>query len=70
MEVRYASNPSDVKHFDTERLRSEFLAQKLMQEDKLNLVYSHYDRFIIGCCMPINPVKIESVCKAESQLFP
>lgn len=53
MQVRYASNPQDFKHFDTERLRNEFLCQNLMQPNELNLVYSHYDRFIIGCAMPL-----------------
>ncbi len=38
----------------TEELRSNFLIPSLMQADTLNLVYSHYDRMIIGGVMPVN----------------
>jgi len=52
-QTRYASSPSEVKTFDTERLRSEFLVQNIMQEDTLNFVYSHYDRYITGGVSPV-----------------
>ncbi|PCI32558.1 MAG: 5-dehydro-4-deoxy-D-glucuronate isomerase [Flavobacteriaceae bacterium] len=53
-QTRYASSPSEVKTFDTERLRSEFLVQNIMQEDTLNFVYSHYDRYITGGVSPVS----------------
>jgi 4-deoxy-L-threo-5-hexosulose-uronate ketol-isomerase len=37
----------------TEELRSNFLVQQLMQADTLKLVYSHYDRVIIGGVTPV-----------------
>lgn len=52
MEIRFASHPEDVKHFTTERLRSEFLIEKLMEPGQLKFVYSHYDRFIVGGAVP------------------
>ena len=33
---------------NTEQLRENFLVQNLMQDDTVQLVYSHYDRVIIG----------------------
>jgi 4-deoxy-L-threo-5-hexosulose-uronate ketol-isomerase len=43
-----------VKNYDTERLREEFLIQNIMEEDTINLVYSHYDRFITGGVVPVS----------------
>jgi 4-deoxy-L-threo-5-hexosulose-uronate ketol-isomerase len=37
----------------TQELRENFLVQNLFAKDKLNLVYSHYDRVIIGGAMPV-----------------
>ncbi len=39
---------------NTEQLRENFLVENLMQADLLTLVYSHYDRVIIGGVMPVN----------------
>lgn len=41
MELRTAASPKDVKHYDTDRLREEFLIQKVFREDEIYLVYSH-----------------------------
>ena len=54
MELRTASNPRDVKHYDTDRLREEFLIQNVFVPDDFRLVYSHIDRIITGSAMPIN----------------
>ena len=52
-EERFASHPSDVKHYDTMQLREHFLIEKVMEADKINLVYSHYDRYITGGAVPV-----------------
>ncbi len=41
-----ACHPDDVKHYDTEQLRSHFMMPKVMEENKINLTYSRYDRFV------------------------
>ena len=38
----------------TAELRENFLIEKLMEGDKVNLVYSHYDRVIVGGAMPLS----------------
>lgn len=55
-EERFASHPSDVKHYDTNQLREHFLIEKVMEADNINLVYSHYDRYIAGGAVPVNGV--------------
>ena len=54
MELRTASSPRDVKHYDTKRLREEFLIQGLFAADEIKLVYSHIDRIIPGAATPVN----------------
>jgi 4-deoxy-L-threo-5-hexosulose-uronate ketol-isomerase len=53
MELRTASSPRDVKHYDTARLREEFLIQGLFPADDIRMVYSHIDRIITGGCKPV-----------------
>ncbi len=47
-EERYAAHPDDAKGYDTDRLRREFLIEKLFEPDDIRLVYSAYDRLIVG----------------------
>ena len=54
MEVRTACSPVDVKNYDTDRLRKEFLINDLFREDEIRLVYSHIDRIITGSAVPVN----------------
>lgn len=52
MEIRFQSSPKEVKGMTTEELRANFLIQQLMQDGKINLTYSHYDRVIVGGVKP------------------
>lgn len=57
--VRYAYSPQDVKNHDTSQLRKEFLIDNLMALNAVNIVYSHYDRFITGSVVPAkSPLKL------------
>lgn len=53
MEIRFQNSPKEVKGMSTEELRSNFLIQHLMKRDALSLVYSHYDRVIVGGVIPV-----------------
>ena len=56
-----ACHPEDVKHYDTKTLRERFVMEKVMEADKINLTYSHYDRFIFGGAMPVTKtLKLEN----------
>lgn len=51
-EKRYTSNPTDFKTYDTERIRKDFLIEKVMVKGEINLTYTHFDRFIAGGAVP------------------
>ena len=53
-QIRYAGHPADVKSYDTQRLRDEFLVQDMFKPESIELVYSYYDRFIVGGAMPVS----------------
>lgn len=55
-EVRYSHHPEDVKNYDTEKLRKEFLFSNVFEQNKINMVYTMYDRFIIGGALPVGKV--------------
>ena len=56
MELRTACSPRDVRTYDTERLRSEFLIDDLFQKEYVKMVYSHIDRIITGGAVPVDKV--------------
>ena len=56
MEIRFAISPKESQSFNTEELRDAFLVQELMTDDNVKLVYSHYDRMIVGGAKPVNKV--------------
>lgn len=65
MQIRFQNSPNEVKGMDTASLRDNFHVGELMQEDQLKLVYSHYDRVIIG---GVKPVKHSVVLHNEAEL--
>ena len=69
-EVRYAANPVDAKSYDTQRLRKDFLIEKVFAPSEINFVYSMYDRFVIGGAEPVGaPLKLESIEPFKTQHF-
>ena len=68
-DMRYASNPEAVKAYNTNELRAEFLIDNLMQIGKINLTYSHYDRYIAGSAVPTDPLKLEPIDPLKADYF-
>lgn len=54
MEIRFAISANEAKQFTTEQLRENFLLSPLMVDNKVQLIYTHYDRMIVGGAKPIN----------------
>lgn len=54
MEVRFQNSPKETAGMNTAELRENFLIEQLMIDDQVKLVYSHYDRVIIGGAKPVN----------------
>jgi 4-deoxy-L-threo-5-hexosulose-uronate ketol-isomerase len=60
-ELRYAAHPSDFKRYDTEKIRKEFLIGELFILDDITIVYSLYDRYVVGGAMPVKKsLKLEA----------
>ncbi len=69
-EERYAAHPDDVKGYDTERLRKEHLIENLFVPDDIRLVYTCYDRLIVGGAMPQNrPLELTPIDPLKAPFF-
>ncbi|MFV8270973.1 5-dehydro-4-deoxy-D-glucuronate isomerase [Flavobacterium sp. GT2N3] len=67
---RYASNPTDVKKYNTNELRENFLIENLFVENEIQLTYSMYDRYIVGGIMPVDKeLKLETIPYLKSENF-
>jgi 4-deoxy-L-threo-5-hexosulose-uronate ketol-isomerase len=55
-EIRYASHPQDAKSYDTTRLRKEFLVERIFTINEVNMVYSLFDRMLVGGAMPVGEI--------------
>lgn len=61
-QVRQTHHPADVRHYDTERLRQEFLIDTIFAQGQIHLVYSQYDRFLIGGVQPgTTPLRLQPI---------
>lgn len=60
--VRWATGPEDAKHYTTDRLRKEYLIEKVFAPGEVNWTYTFYDRFLIGGAEPTAaPLKLTSI---------
>ncbi|MCA8930898.1 MAG: hypothetical protein KDA49_00420, partial [Rhodospirillaceae bacterium] len=51
-ETRYAIDPPSAKALDTQGLRDHFHVGGLFKPGEIKLVYSFYDRLILGSAVP------------------
>ncbi len=69
-EERYAYNPEDFKSYNSERIRKEFLVEKVMVSNEINMVYSHIERFITAGAVPTDkPLKLETLDALKAEYF-
>lgn len=67
---RYATNPTDVVGYDTQKIREHFLIESLFTPEDINLIYSMYDRYIVGGIMPVkDKLKLETIPYLKSENF-
>lgn len=67
---RYATNPSDVVGYDTQKIRENFLIESLFTPEDIHLIYSMYDRYIVGGIMPVKEkLKLETIPYLKSENF-
>lgn len=53
MEIRFQESPEETRQLDAAGLRKRFLVSPLFVSDKVNLLYTHYDRMIVGGVKPV-----------------
>ena len=69
-QLRYAAHPQDAKSYDTQRLRNDFLMETVFSADEVNMVYSMYDRMIVGGAMPVNEsLRLEAIEPLKQPVF-
>ncbi|MDD2797565.1 MAG: 5-dehydro-4-deoxy-D-glucuronate isomerase [Bacteroidales bacterium] len=69
-ELRYASHPQDAKNYDTARLRKEHLVDTIFTTNEVNMVYSLYDRMVVGGAQPTNEVlSLEAIDPLKAKFF-
>ena len=69
-EIRYAAHPDDARCYDTERLRRDFLIEHVFGKDEVNMVYSMYDRMIVGGAMPVEEdLLLEAIDPLKAPFF-
>ena len=54
MKVIHSVHPQDFTSYNTQKIRDKFLLENLVQPDKIECVYSHYDRMIVGAACPVD----------------
>lgn len=59
MQIRHPVHPDHFLLFDTEDMRDNFLVTDLFIPDRPTLVYSFFDRLIIGGICPLNPLSLD-----------
>ncbi|MGI4803394.1 MAG: 5-dehydro-4-deoxy-D-glucuronate isomerase, partial [Janthinobacterium lividum] len=70
MEIRFQNSPKETSQMNTQELRANFLAKNIMVDDEVRLVYSHYDRVIIGGAKPVNQtLKLENHPELRAEYF-
>ena len=59
MEIRHAVHPDQAMMMDTSQLRKNFLIEDLFIENRIKMIYSYYDRLIIGGVVPTKELKMD-----------
>jgi 4-deoxy-L-threo-5-hexosulose-uronate ketol-isomerase len=70
MEIRFESSRKEVSQMNTETLRENFLVENIFEPGKINWVYSHYDRMMIGAAIPgSGPLSLETFVSLKANYF-
>ncbi len=70
MQIRFETSPQETQSMDTASLRKHFLVEHLMENDAINLTYTHYDRLIVGGVKPVNrAITLENQAELRADYF-
>lgn len=55
---------------DTDEIRENFLLESIFEPNQINLVYTHYDRLIVGGANPVaGPLSLDSIAALKADYF-
>lgn len=71
MEIRHATHPDELGRMSDEELRARFVLSNLFEAGRLNVVYSHEDRMVLGGVQPVpgTPVHLENYPELRADYF-
>ena len=70
MKIIHQVHPEDFASYNTQQIRNKFLLENLVQADKIECVYTHYDRMIVGAATPVKQaLKLETYDQLKSENF-
>ena len=52
MRIIHQVHPEDFVKYNTQQIKEKFLLDKLVANNTINCVYTHYDRMIVGAATP------------------
>lgn len=68
--ILYAISPREFKQMDTQEIRENFLLDPIFDSDRINLVYTHYDRLIVGGANPTTmALSLRSIAPLKADYF-
>ncbi|EPX75506.1 5-dehydro-4-deoxy-D-glucuronate isomerase [Salipiger mucosus] len=70
VETRHAIHPEHAKGMDTTALREHFLGEGLFAEGEIRMIYTHYDRFVLGAAVPAGgSLTLEKIEETKTATF-
>jgi 4-deoxy-L-threo-5-hexosulose-uronate ketol-isomerase len=70
MKIVHQVHPEDFARYNTQQIRDKFLLENLVVPDKIECVYTHYDRMIIGAAYPLDtPLELGTYDQLKSEFF-
>ena len=70
VETRHAVHADHAKTMDTAALRQQFLASGMFADGQIRLIYTHYDRFVMGGAVPAGgSLVLDAVAETKTPSF-
>ena len=70
VETRHAVHQDHARAMDTAALRRHFLADRLFADGEIRLIYTHYDRFVMGGAVPAGgELTLDQVAETRTPSF-
>ena len=70
MNIIHAVHPDDFARYNTQQIRDKFLLENLVQPDKIECSYSHYDRMVVGAATPVSqPLELHTYDQLKAAFF-